>query len=205
MNWLRGPLGNVRIVLILIACLGILIGTHGWQMHERFQSIKTGFHSTQATVELLEFEQSLTAIKGEMVWVFTPSIVYRYEVDGRERRGKRIDCEESDLYGKAAMQEFESRYSIDSMETCYYDPADPTDVMLFKPKVDRSTGYLNAAGICLFTSLFGIGMIQVLTGRSARVAPRRRAPPTWSPEDAGPNDPLARTRQIYRERLENRD
>ena len=59
MNWLRGPLGNVRIVLLLIACLGILIGTHGWQIHERFQYIKTGFHSTQATVELLEFDQSL--------------------------------------------------------------------------------------------------------------------------------------------------
>ena len=77
MNWLRGPHGNIRIVLLLIACLGMLIGMHGWQIHERFQSIKTRFHSTQATVELLEFEQSLTAIKGEMVWVFTPSIVYR--------------------------------------------------------------------------------------------------------------------------------
>lgn len=205
MNWLRGPLGNIRIVLILIACLGIVIGLQGWQIHERFQYIKTGFHSTQATVELLEFEQSLTAIKGEMVWVFTPSIVYRYEVDGRELRGKRIDCENSDLYGKAAMQEFESRYSIDSRETCFYDPAEPTDVMLFKPKADRSARYLNAGIICMVTTFFGIIMMQVLTGKSARVAPKRRAPPTWAPEDAGPNDPLARTRQIYRERLENRD
>jgi|GEM_PF-5366682 len=205
MNWLRGPLGNIRIVLLLIAGLGMLIGMHGWQIHERFQYIKTGFHSTQATVELLEFEQSSTATKGEMVWVFTPSIVYRYEVDGRELRGKRIDCENSDLYGKAAMQEFESRYSIDSRETCYYDPAEPTDVMLFKPKANRSAGYLHAAGFCVATAFFGIIMMQVLTGKSARVAPRRRARPTWAPEDAGPNDPLARTRQIYRERLENRD
>ncbi len=205
MTCLRGPLGNIRIVLLLIASLGILSGIHGWRIHERFQYIKTGFHSTQATVELLEFEQSLTAIKGEMVWVFTPSIVYRYVVDGQELRGKRIDCENSDLYGKAAMQEFESRYSIDSRETCYFNPADPTDVMLFKPKADRSAGYLNVGGICLAGALFGIVMIQVLTGESARVAPKRRAPPTWAPEDAGPNDPLARTRQIYRERLENRD
>jgi len=53
MNWLRGPLGSIRIVLLLIAGLGMLIGMHGWQIHERFQYIKTGFHSTQATVELL--------------------------------------------------------------------------------------------------------------------------------------------------------
>ncbi len=188
-----------------LLALSLFAGVCGlaWQYEVWLNTrIDTVYRKTTATITEMNLEQSVgTNDAGQLSWVFTPTIAYRYRVGDTAYESDQFTRHAESLSGKPAARNFRNTYGIGETVECLYDPDSPASVVLVKPTEKRAKELKNLSIVLILVGAFGLGIVELLAHAKPR-STRTRAPQSWGEDDATANDPLARTRRLLRESME---
>jgi len=196
-TWFDGPIGQGRKVLLLIATgAGVTFAVAAIDSAIVTRQIAT-FKTTPCFIET-------STITREGIRDWAPFVRYRYRVDGREYTSTTICSRTTALTTPSAAEAFKQRFGPGADGVCFFDPDDPTSVMLELPTTAQAEQFAMFGGLALGLATVGLGLLQAATTFDTASKPQPQPlSPGWGEPDSGRNDPLARTRRIYRDKLES--
>ncbi len=203
-QWLSGTVGWARLVLLLIAgggllAIGVAFIDDRIVAYQRSHYVKARCYMESSQI----FEELGRDDRNYPGWNYVPVVTYRYQFGGQNYASNVVSSHETPLATRAARDDFLRRFGPGADAECYVDPSDPTEAMLELPTNEQAVRVAKLGGCALLIAVAGLVALQMML--TMDTAPRRRRPraPGWGEIDSGPNDALARTRQILKERLES--
>jgi hypothetical protein len=202
--WFRGPVGWGRFLLLLLLGGGLatlaLAGLDDRIVaRQRRTFVKVPCFMEFATVTR-ERGRDARNMPG---WIFVPAVQYRYEYGGVPHESDVVCSRSKPLTSESAAEQFIKRFGPGTTAECYVNPDDPAQAMLELP-TNEGARVLGRFGL-LAAALAAIALAALQVATTLDIAPRRTRPrsPGWGERDSGPNDPLRRTREMLKDRLES--
>ena len=123
-----------RITYFLLIGIGAALGAYFIFLDREDQRIHTTFKQTSCTVKSSEVtvDEEIHHTRGRGHYItrtYYPEITYAYKVGGQEYEGYDYRAFEGGMTEEEA-NAVVARYEEGKTTTCYYDPADPEDVVL---------------------------------------------------------------------------
>jgi hypothetical protein len=203
-HWLSGPLGKGRSVLLVLIAVGLAFLAVSIVDYFVARSIRADYLRTPCAIDHFHFTETDGRTEVNMPGsIYLPQVQYTYEVAG-ERYTSRVLCWQTQTYrSRAEAEKVQAQYGPGSDSMCYVHPTRPQEAMLILPDAERAGRWCSlSAGAILFL-VVTLGTLELLANWDTRkTTPIVRAP-EWGEADAGPNDPLARTRGMLKNHLDS--
>lgn len=203
-QWFHGPIGTGRAILLVIVAGGLIglvfAGVDHWLVeHERRTLVTIPCTIEQASMSR-EAGQNERNLPG---WTYVPVVTYQYEVRGVRHTGRTVSSRPVTIRSSAAAEKFLEKFGPGSDAQCYVDPENPGYAMLELPTNEQSIRVAKFSGVAVILGLAALAGLQLLLRTCPPPNRPRPRSPGWGEPDHGPRDPLARTRQLLRDKLES--
>lgn len=203
-HWFSGPIGWGRSVLLVVVAGGLM----ALVIAAIDDAIVSRQHSTLVKVPCSIESSNISREAGRDArnlpgWHYVPTVRYHYEFNGKSYESDVVCSRTTPITSKSVADAFMQKYGPGASAECHVDPDDPDIAMLELPNRDGSMRTAKFGGLAIGLAVCGLLVLQAAT--TIDLAPRRRRPraPGWGEADSGPQDPLKRTRQLLRDRIES--
>lgn len=202
--WFRGPVGWGRFLLVLLLGGGLAALVLAALDDHIVTRQRSSFVKVPCFIEFATVTREQGRDDRNMPgWQYVPTVRYRYEVDGVPHESDVVSSRTTPITSQVVADKFLQRFGPGASAECFVDPDDAETAMLELPTNDGAKRLAKFGGLAAMLAVVALAALQVAT--VIDTAPPRKQPraPGWGERDCGPNDPLRRTRQMLKDRLES--